>query len=224
MKSLRRYFRPGLVVLTILSIIGATAFLVLNQANAGSPNTPVGIAGYDVGQISGDVHADLKSTQIHASDVQVDLCIEMPTLDPWNPYATLTVDGTVIPNSEVVLLNAKDPKVMGASNRCYLFTFPLSANGSTSGKGVLKLEKLWLELGRGQLTDDVITEVKTRLNRVSPGVDFEVVTIAGKDGGGVSINVTSKPENMSNADVVNLIQQLSIDEVPTNWETEINLK
>jgi hypothetical protein len=156
--------------------------------------------------------------------VQVELCIEMPTLDPWNPYATLTVDGTVVPNSEVALLNAKNPTVMETSNRCYLFTFPLSADGSISGKGVLKLEKLWLELGRGQLTDEVIAEVKTRLNSVSPGVDFEVVTTAGKDGGGVSINITSKPENMSDDDVVSLIQQLSIDEIPTNWETEINLK
>lgn len=224
MKRLRKLFKPGLIALSVLAIIGSAAFLFLNRANAGSQNTPMGIAGYDVGQISSGGQADLKSVQIYASDVQVELCIEMPTLDPWNPYATLTVDGTVIPNSEVALLNAKDPKVMETSNRCYLFTFPFSTGGSISGNGVLKLEKLWLELGRGQLTDEVVTEVKTRFNKVSPGVDFEVVTTAGKDGGGVSINIISKPENMSNDDVVSLIQQLSIDEVPTNWETEINLK
>jgi hypothetical protein len=224
MKRFRKMFKPGLVALTVLSIIGAAAFLVLNRATAGSQNTPTGIVGYNAGQISGDILADLRSVQVHVSDVQAELCIEMPTLDPWNPYATLTVDGTVIPNSEVALLNAKNPTVMETSNRCYLFTFPLSADGSISGKGVLKLEKLWLELGRGQLTDEVIAEVKTRLNSVSPGVDFEVVTTAGKDGGGVSINITSKPENMSDDDVVSLIQQLSIDEIPTNWETEINLK
>jgi hypothetical protein len=223
MKKIRKFFRPMLVALTIATIVGATAFLVLNRANAGSQNTPQGIDGYNVG-ISGDVQVDLKNVQTHASDVQAELCIEMPTLDPWNPYATLTVDGTVISNSEVALLNAKDPKVMETANRCYLFTFPLSTEGNISGKGMLKLDKLWLELGRGQLTDAVIAEVKARLSKVAPGVDFEMESVSGKDGGGVSINITSKPENMSNEDVERLIQQLSIDEIPTNWQTEIDLK
>lgn len=224
MKKLRKYFRSMLVALTIVAIVGAAAFLVLNRANAGSQNTPQGIDGYNIGQVSGDVQVGLKNVQIHASDVQAELCIEMPTLDPWNPYATLTVDGTVIPNSGVDLLNAKDPKVMQTANRCYLFTFPLSTEGSISGKGILKLDKLWLELGRGQLTDAVIAEIKTRLSKVAPDVDFEMVSVSGKGGGGVSINITSKPENMSNEDVERLIQQLSIDEIPTNWQTEIDLK
>lgn len=224
MKRFQKVFRPGLVALTVLSIIGAAAFLVLNRATAVSQNTPTGIVGHNAEQISGDILADLRSVQIHASDVQAELCIEMPTLDPWNPYATLTVDGMVIPNSEVALLNAKNPKVMETSNRCYLFTFPLSADGSISGKGVLKLEKLWLELGRGQFTDEVIAQIKTRLNKVAPGVDFEVVTVAGKGGGGAFIKITSKPEGMSDDEIVSLIQQLSIDEVSTNWETEISLK
>lgn len=225
MKNISKYFRPMLVTLAVVTVIGATTFLALNSANAGSQNTPHGIDGYNVRQVSGNVQANLKNVQIHASDVQAELCIEMPTLDPWNPYATLTVDGTIIPNSEVALLNAKDPKVMATSNRCYLFTFPFSADGSISGRGVLKLDKLWLELGRGQLTNnEVITEVKARLGKVAPGVDFNMVATSGKDGGGVSINVISKPDTMSNADIERLIQQLSIDEVPTNWQTEINLK
>lgn len=224
MKKIRKYFRPMLVALTVVTIIGAVAFLVLNRANAGSQNTPQIIDGYNTGQVSGNVQANLKNIQIHASDVQVELCIEMPTLDPWNPYATLTVDGTVIPNSEVALVNAKDPKIMETANRCYKFTFPVSTDGSISGKGVVKLDKLWLELGRGQLTDDVIKEVKTRMSKVAPDVNFDIVATSGKGGGGVSINITSKPENMSNDDVVRLIQQLSIDEIPTNWQTEINLK
>ncbi|MBU2536937.1 MAG: hypothetical protein KKH22_00750, partial [Proteobacteria bacterium] len=223
MKNIRKFFRPMLVALTIVAIVGATAFLVLNRANAGSQNTPQGIDGYNVG-ISGDVQVDLKNVQTHASDVQAELCIEMPTLDPWNPYATLTVDGTVIPNSEVALLNAKDPKVMQAANRCYLFTFPLSTESSISGKGMLKLEKLWLELGRGAWSDAVIAEIKTRLSQVAPGVDFEVVSVSGEGGGGGRINITLKPENMSDDEAVRLILQLSKDEIPTNWQTEIDLK
>ncbi len=224
MKKISKYFKPMLVALTIITIIGAVAFLALNGVNAVSQNTPLGISGYNINQISGDVQVNLKNIVIHTSDVQTELCIEMPTLDPWNPYATLTVDGTIVPNSEVALINAKDPKVMETSNRCYLFTFLLSTNGSTSGKGVLKLDKLWLELGRGQLTADVIAEVKTRMSKAAPGVDFEMVSVSGKGGGGVAINITSKPDNMSDDDVMRLIQQLSIDEVPTNWQTEITLK
>ena len=224
MKKIRKYFRPMLVALTVITIIETAAFLVLNRANAGSQNTPQEIDGYNIGQVSGDVQVDLKDIQTHASDVQAELCIEMPTLDPWNPYATLIVDGVAIPNSEVAVLDAKDPKVMQTANRCYLFTFPLSPDGSISGKGVLKLDKLWLELGRGQLTDAVIAEVRARLSKMAPGVDFEMVSVSGKGGGGVLINITSKPENMSDEDVERLIQRLSIDEISTNWQTEISLK
>lgn len=216
--------KPRLVALTVLSIIGCAAFLVLNKATAGSQNTPTAIVGYDLQHISGNILADLKSVRVHPHDVQVELCLEMPTLDPWNPYATLTVDNMVIPNSEVVLLDAKNPKVMETPHRCYLFTFPLSANSSLSGKGILKLEKLWLELGRGQFTDEVIAQIKTRLHKVAPGVDFEVVTVAGKGGGGALIKITSKPQGLSDDEIVSLIQQLSIDEVATNWEAEISLK
>lgn len=211
------------IALAILFVIGAT-FLFLKKASAESQNTSTGIVGYNAERRIDDIQVDLKNVQAHASDIQAELCIEMPTLEPWNPYATLTIDNIVIQNSEVTLLNAKDPKVMEALNRCYLFTFPLSPNGSASGKGVLKLEKLWIELGRGQLTDKVVTEIKTRLKSVSPEVDFEVVTTTGENGGGASINVTSKPENMSAAEAVSLIQRLSIDEILTNWETTINLK
>ena len=105
------------------------------------------------------------------------LCIEMPSLEPWNPYATLTIDGTVIPNAEVRLLNAKDPQVMQTPNRCYAFTFPLEDKQATAGQGVLKLENLWLELGNGFWNEAVVAQMKERARKVAPGLDFEVVHV-----------------------------------------------
>lgn len=218
-----KYNLDNLVPWIALFLIGCAAFLVVNKATAGSQNTPTAIVGYESQNISGDVLAELKSVQVHPNNVQVELCLEMPTLDPWNPYATLTVDGLVIPNSEVALLDAKNPKVMETPHRCYRFTFPLLTH-SLSGKGVLKLEKLWLELGRGQFTDEVVAQIKARLQKVAPGADFEIVKVAEKGGGGALIKITSKPQGMSEDEIVNLIQQLSIDEVATNWEVEISLK
>lgn len=225
MKIFQNLHKNMPVTLAIAAIIiSAIAFLVYG-VNAAGQNTPQGIQGYPNEQLSGDIIVDFQNIDVHSHNVQVELCIDMPTLDPWNPYATLTIDAvTVIPNIEVTLLNAKDPEVMKSQNRCYLFTFPVSTESLVTKKGTLRLEKLWLELGHGQFTDEVVTEIKARMSEVAPGVDFEVVSVSEQGGGGVSIKVISKPENMSDNDVMSLIQQLSIDEISTKWQMEIELK
>lgn len=224
MKIFQNLHKSMPVTLAMVAIIiSAIAFLVYG-VNAAAQNTPQGIQGYPNEQLSGDVIVDFQNIEGHPHNVQVELCIDMPTLDPWNPYATLTIDGTVIQNVEVTLINAKDPEVMKSQNRCYLFTFPISTESLVIEKGTLRLEKLWLELGRGQFTDEVVTEIKARMLKVAPGVDFEVVSVPEQGGGGVSIKVTSKPENMSDNDVISLIQQLSIDEIAMKWQMEIELK
>lgn len=156
--------------------------------------------------------------------MEATLCIEMPTLEPWNPYATLTVDGVVIPNSEVRLLNAKDPEVMKTGRRCYAFVFPFSGEGSISAKGTLRLEALWLELGNGRWDESVVSEVKSRLKTAAPGLDFEVVYIPGEHGGGMDIRLLSLPSGMNEEEALALIQRLSIDEFPVSWQAEIPLK
>ena len=202
---IKRFLIIGAVVLAILAVS-------LNQANAASVNAPQ------------NPQVTLQSLSVNENDVQAELCIEMPSMEPWNPYATLTVDGTAIPNSEVSLINAKDPAVMKSQNRCYLFTFPVSVANSTSHTGTLSLEKLWLELGRGLLTDDVVTQIKGRLHQSQPQLDFKVVHTAGNGGGGAEIKILSKPTGMNNADAIQLIQQASIDEVPGNWQMDVDLK
>ncbi len=185
---------------------------------------PLGIQGYLRQQTPLSLKAEIQNVQTTPHSVEAVLCIEMPTLEPWNPYATLTVGDMVIPNEEVRLLNAKDPGVMKSAHRCYAFVFPFSVKSASSKKGVLKLETLWLELGNGQWNDQVISEIHRRLDVVAPGLDFEAVPVLGENGGGMDIRLISLPKGMTEDQAMMLIQRLSIDELPVAWQTEISLK
>jgi hypothetical protein len=201
----------------------AAVTLIVSGVSAIADHTPTGINGYNIEELSGDLVANLKSTEVLSNEVNVELCIDMPTRDPWNPYATLTVEDRVIHNIAVALIDPKNPKTMESQNRCYLFTFPVTPEDLKANTGTIKLEKLWLELGNGYFSDEVITEVKTRMSTISPEVVFDIVPNFGEGGGGVAIEVISKPENMSETDVVKLINELSIDEITTTWQMEIDL-
>lgn len=202
---IKRFFILGAVVLAVTAI-------ALNQANAASPQT------------SQNSQVVLEKLEVHQHDVQAKLCIPLPSLEPWFPYATLTVDGRIVPNNEVALVNAKDPAVMKSQTRCFLFTFPVSAADSVSPIGTLKLEKLSLEVQGGLLTDAGAAAARSRLHRDQPQLDFQVVVKSGKGGSGAYIQILSKPEGMSDAQAIQLIQQAAMDEVPGNWQTEVELK
>jgi len=201
---IKRFLTLGAVVLAVMAI-------TLNQASAASPKA------------SQNRQVTLEKLAVHQDDVQAELCILMPSLEPWDPYATLTVDGKIIPDNEVALINAKDPAVMKSQTRCYLFTFPVSVAESASPIGVLKLEKLSLEVQGGLLSDEGAAAAKARLQVDQPQLDFKVVAKSG-NGGGAYIQLLSKPEGMSDAQAIQLIQQASVDEVPGNWQTEVELK
>ncbi len=192
--------------------------------HAASSAAPLGIQGYLRQQTPLFLKAEIQNVQTTPHSVEAVLCIEMPTLEPWNPYATLTVGDVVIPNEEVRLLNAKDPGIMKSAHRCYAFVFPFSVKSASSEKGVLKLGTLWLELGNGQWNDQVISEIHRRLDVVAPGLDFEAVPVLGKNGGGMDIRLISLPKGMTEDQAMMLIQRLSIDELPVAWQTEISLK
>ena len=205
---IKRFLILGAVVAVVIAVLA----VALNQAKAASPNA------LQYRQVT------LKALEVNQDDVQAELCILMPSLEPWDPYATITVDGKVIPNNEVALINAKDPSVMKSQTRCYLFTFPVSVAGGTSHTGTLKLEKLSVEVRGGLLSDDGVAAAKARLHNDQPQLDFKVVIETGNGGGGAYIQILSKPDNMSDEQAIQLIQQASINEIAGNWQTGVNLK
>lgn len=202
---IKRFLILGAVVLVITAI-------ALNQASAVSS------------QASQNSRVTLEKLEVHQDNVQAELCILLPSLEPWFPYATLMVDGKIVPNSEVALINAKDPAVMKSQTRCFSFTFPVSAADSVSRIGTLKLENLSLEVDGGLLTDAGAAAAKARLHGDQPQLDFQVVVKNGKGGGGAYIQILSKPEGMSDAQAIQLIQQASMDEIPGNWQAYVELK
>lgn len=171
-----------------------------------------------------DPQVTMKSLEVNEDNVQANLCILLPSVDQWGPFATLTVDGKVILNSEVSLINAKDPAVIESQTRCYTFVFPVSVTDSISTTATLKLEKLSVDVNGGLLTKAGLVAAKTRLKKEQPQIDFEMVIEIGEGGGGADIKIHSKPENMSDYDALQLILKASIEEVPGNWQTDVNLK
>jgi hypothetical protein len=202
---IKRFLILGAVILVVTAV-------ALNQASAASPKT------------SQNFQVSLEHLEVHQEDVQAELCILMPSLEPWFPYATLTVDGEIVPNNEVALINAKDPAVMKSQTRCFLFTFPVSEADSVSPIGTLKLENLSLEVDGGLLTDAGADAARTRLHRDQPQLDFQVVVKSGKGGSGAYIQLLSKPEGMSDMQAIQMIQQASVDEIPGNWQIDVELK
>ena len=220
----RRYLAGASVLLLVVVVLLIGKVEHTPAAGLAPAASQQGFGGYLLTNRSGHLHAQIQDVQSTGEGVQASVCMEMPDLRPWNPYAALYVAGQVIPNSEVRLLNAKNPAVMQDTKRCYRFTFPIPAGDAPSGKATLRIEKLWLELGNGNWTPDVVATVKTRLHKVAPGVDFEVVHTAETGGGGVSIRLLSKPDTLSEEDAVALIGRLAIDELPAAWEAQIPVR
>ncbi len=165
----------------------------------------------------------VQAVRVTANTVFATLCIKMPTSEPWNPYATLRVNGNVIPNSGFRLLHAKDPDVMKSLIRCYEFTFPYKVRGTSLQRATIKLENLWLELGRGYWDKHAVAKINERAQKFAPGLNFEIVHVRGQNGGGAYIKFHSLPPGISPEEATRLIQRLGIDEIPVNWETEITL-
>lgn len=216
-----RFSLKYLFLLTLLLMFG---FALWEGTHAAAKDTSQGVQVYTFSsQQAKGISASIQSVEVSKADVQVILCIEMPTLAPWNPYATLMVDGKTIPNTEVALLNAKSPSVMKSANRCYRFAFPISAEGNISKTATLHLEKLWLEVGNGQLDENAVAEIENRLQEIAPGVEFEVVTQIEKGGGGAFIRILTRPDGMSEQQAIEKVLQASIEEIPLYWQAEIPL-
>lgn len=214
----------GIILLPAL-VIGALLWAGRHApaAEASSVSAAQGFGGYRLAEHPQPLNVRVQDIQAVSRGVQADLCLEMPDLRPWNPYASLTVAGQTIPNSEVRLLNAKDPAVMQSAQRCYRFTFPLAEAQARGGQATLRVEKLWLELGNGIWTPEVVATVKERLQHAAPGVDFEIVHSTQTGGGGAAIRILAKPEALSEEEAAALVSRLAIDELPVSWQMNITL-
>lgn len=205
-----------LVVVTLVVALGAGAFLLLDSADAAAASTE------DLA--AGEIPVSMESVQTTADEVQAELCIEMPTLDPqWVPEASLTVDGSPIGSGGWSLIGAKDPDVMKTARRCYLFHFPITEEQRATGTATLKLERVSREIEGGLLCEAGEAAAKANLQEEHPEIDFEVVIVHGEGGGGAYIDILSKPEGMSEDEALQLIQAASEEEFPVGWEAEIDL-
>jgi len=201
-----------LIGIALVVALAAAGFLLLDSVAAEDDLTV------------GEIPVTVESVETTPDQVQAELCITMPTLDPqWFPEASLTVVGATIRNGGWSLVNAKDPDVMKSPTRCYVFRFPVTAEQSMAQTGMLKLEKLTREIEGGLLSEVGEAAAKERLQQEHPEIDFKVVIVHGEGGGGAYIEVRSKPEGMSEDEALQLIQAAAEEEIPGTWQAEIDL-
>lgn len=174
--------------------------------------------------LSTDNNVSLQKVEVHQNDVQTELCIFLPSIEQWGPFATLSIDGEIVTNSEIALIDPKDPKTATSQTRCYRFTFPITVIPEMPKTAVLKLENLTADYHGGLLTNAGLTTAQKRLHETQPLIDFTVIIEKGDGGGGAYIQILSKPDGMNDDQVMKLIQQASIVEFPMNWQEVINLK
>jgi hypothetical protein len=214
MKKRRFTMKKHFLFLGIVIFATELSFALFNSLTKAQANSSV---------LSANNNIALQKVEIHQNDIQAELCIFLPSLEQWGPYATLIVDGKVISNSEVALINAKDPNTAKSQTRCYQFTFPVTVTEKMSKTAVLKLEKLTADYQGGLLTETGLVAIKKRLQETQPQIDFTVVIEKGKGGGGAYIQILAKPDGMSDDQVFQLIQQASVEEVSENWQEVVDL-
>ena len=223
--SSKRTVRYAAVCLAVIAVFPiGSAFTLVSSGQITMQDLSQGIHGFFAADAaSTPFTASLQNAIIEGDKLQAEICMDMPTLDPWNPYASITIGDVVVPNDQVILVNAKDPKVMASKYRCYVFSFPITDKLATSQTAVLKIEKLWVEVGRGLLTDDVLPTVKSRVQQKYPTLDFEVIQTSGEQGGGAAIKILSKPADVSDQSVLEAIRQAMINEIPEAWLMQIDI-
>lgn len=208
-------------------VFGAAAFMLAisqSPAQAGAQTLPDRPEGYRLSDQPVEVNAEIKQVQTTSAEINVDLCLNLPSSEPWNPYASLTIGGNVIPNTGVTFLNVKDPQATQGTYRCYRFTFPYDFSTAPQNAATLRLEKIWMEVGRGQYTPETLQTIRQRVQQAAPGLEFEIVSDAGKGGGGGYFQIVSLPQGMSVQAANRLIDKMALQEYLLDWQTSISLK
>lgn len=214
-------------ILALFVFLGAATFILAigqDSAQAGAQTLPDMPACYRLSDVPLKVNAEIKQVQTTSAEINVDLCMDMPSSEPWNPYASLTIGKNVIPNTGVTFLNVKDPQATQGTYRCYRFSFPYNSSIAPENTATLRLEKVWMEVGRGQYTPETLQTIRQRVQDAAPGLKFEIVSEAGKGGGGGYFHVLSLPEGMSGLEADMLIDKMTRQEYLLDWQASIFLK
>ncbi|GAB4500851.1 MAG: hypothetical protein Fur0035_03910 [Anaerolineales bacterium] len=224
---MKRLPKTSTWILALFIFLGAAAFtLAISQASAraGAQTLPDMPEGYRLSDVPLKVNAEIKQVQTNSAEIRVDLCMDMPSSEPWNPYASLTIGKNVVPNTGVTFLNVKDPQATQGTYRCYRFTFPYDSSIAPENVAALRLEKVWMEVGRGQYTPETLQTIRQRVQEAAPGLQFEIVSEAGKGGGGGYFQILSLPEGMSSQEAETLIDKMTRQEYLLDWQASIPLK
>lgn len=205
--------KPLIGIALVVALV-AVGFLLLNGADT--------VAAENLA--AGEIPVSMESVEITQGELQAELCIEMPTLDPqWVPEGSLIVDGKTIGKGGWRLIGAKDPDMMKTARRCYLFHFPLTEEQRAAGTATLILEHVSREIEGGLLSEAGEAAAKERLQQEYPEIEFEVVIVHGEGGGGAYVDFLSKPEGMSEEEALKLVRAAAEEEIPVGWEAEIDL-
>jgi hypothetical protein len=156
--------------------------------------------------------------------VQVRMCVDLPTTAMWNPVASITIDNAKIPNTNVLYEDYKNPDIRNQLHRCFLFDFPNTTATIPPKIDSVTVDKLWREVGDGRLDDTALAEIKSRVELVSKGIDFEYNVESDGHGGGADISLIQIPDGMTEDEALEIIYDASFETLYGNWHFDITTK
>lgn len=158
-----------------------------------------------------EVTVALKKLDLGSEKPVAEICVDLPTTEDWLPYASLQTNAGDMSVEEVALLNAKDPATYSGTSRCYRITL----NGRSkdiSGEVTFIVAKIQTTLPE-LVTDDLCNAGRAKAQATTPAVDFSCVMSSH----GGSIQITSKPTDMTDQQAFDLAYRALVSTVDGPW-------
>lgn len=154
-----------------------------------------------------------QSITIDRNAIKFSLCLDLPDTGDWMPVASIAAGNLNLKEVTVSLQNFRDPGTMASLHRCYDLAFP---NQEIPNQGRATVTVNRLERLIDPLTETGYQEVLGKVQQDYPGFDFEIVVELGKMGGGAFVNILANPDGFSEAEVYEMIDRASREEVLLN--------
>ena len=157
------------------------------------------------------VTISLKNLDLESEKPVAEICIDLPTTEDWLPYLSLQTNAGEMTAEEVALQGVKDPATYSSTLRCYRVTF----NGMSkdiNGEVTVVVTKIQTTLPE-VVSEELCDSGRAKLSVTNPNLDFSC--IMSSNGG--SIQIVSKPTNMTDQEAHGLVYSALVTTVEGPW-------
>lgn len=156
--------------------------------------------------------AVLQRVEINPSLTRAEICWQLPSAADWLP-ATVLKAGDEVVQGDWFMKDAKDPKTLAGTSRCYVYSFPITYDLVGEAKDfVITTNELRTSVPE-VLDSSAISKAQEKLASTASGVDFVYKTLDQ----GFTLEITQKPIGMTDDQAYRLIADALADVVTGPW-------